>query len=149
MILVQGCLKIDWLHHCYITTTAIVRQDKIEWKNGLGRVRKTFRLKLIRNLKISLSGSVTRLAIYWTLGNFSKATTSLLKSTTFFGNFCKSVKILMFSSEMIFGQLLKTFGDILLVTLLMAKSFPIKNYFWKMHSTGSLIFLFSSFKDYI
>ena len=46
-------------------------------------------------------------AIYWTLGNFSKplATINLPKSLTFFGNFCKDVKILNFSNEIIFGQL--------------------------------------------
>ena len=34
-------------------------------------------------------------AIFWTLGNFSKpvATSSLPKSTTFLGNFCKDAKI--------------------------------------------------------
>ena len=64
---------------------------------------------------------MTRLAIYWNLGNFSKpvATISLTKSTTFLGNFCKGVRIFYFSSEIIFGQLLYTFGDFLLVTLLL------------------------------
>ena len=57
--------------------------------------------------------------IYWTLGNFSKsvATISLPKSPTFLGNFCKGVKILIFCGRRIFGQLLQTFGDFLLVTL--------------------------------
>ena len=57
--------------------------------------------------------------IYWTLGNFSKplATINLPKSLTFLGNFCKRVKIYHFTSEIIFGQLLKTFGNFLLVTL--------------------------------
>ena len=42
--------------------------------------------------------------IYWTMGNFSKllATTYLPKSLTFSGNFCKGVKILNFTSEIIF-----------------------------------------------
>ena len=44
-------------------------------------------------------------AIYWALGNFSKATI-LPKSPTFLGNYCKRVKIFNFSSEIIFGQLL-------------------------------------------
>ena len=39
------------------------------------------------------------------------------KSPTFLGNICKRVKIHHFSSEIIFGQLLKTFGDFFLVTL--------------------------------
>ena len=58
-------------------------------------------------------------AIYWTLGNFSKpvATISLPKSPTFLGNSCKGFKILNFSSDIIFGQLLQTFGNFLLVTL--------------------------------
>ena len=48
-----------------------------------------------------------------TLGNFLKplATIDLPKSPTFLGNFCKVVKIIHFSSETIFGQLLQTFGD--------------------------------------
>ena len=52
-------------------------------------------------------------ANYWTLGNFLKpvATINLPKSPTFLGNFCKGVKIIHFSSELIFGQLLWTFGD--------------------------------------
>ena len=33
------------------------------------------------------------------------------------GNFCKIVKIFHFSREILFGQLLQTFGDFLLVTL--------------------------------
>ena len=61
----------------------------------------------------------TNWAIYWTWGNFSKplATILLPKSPTFLGNFCKGVKILNFSREIVFGQLLKTFGNFLLVTL--------------------------------
>ena len=40
-------------------------------------------------------------AIYWTLSNFSMllATSSLPKSPTFLGNFCKGVKIFHFSSD--------------------------------------------------
>ena len=59
------------------------------------------------------------LAIYWTLGNFSKplATINLPKSSTVFDNFCVGAKIFNFSSEIVFGQLLWTFGDFSLVTL--------------------------------
>ena len=48
------------------------------------------------------------LAIIWTLGKFIKplATMKLPKSPRFLGNFCKGVKIVHFSSEIIFGQLL-------------------------------------------
>ena len=53
--------------------------------------------------------------IFCTLCNFLKplATINLLKSFTFFGNFCKVVKIFHFSSEISFGQLLQTFGKFL------------------------------------
>ena len=58
-------------------------------------------------------------AIFCTLGNFFKplATIILPKSLTFLGNFCKGIKIYHFSSEIIVGQLLQTFGDFYLVTL--------------------------------
>ena len=54
------------------------------------------------------------------MGKFLKllATLNLAKSTTFFGNFCKGVKINHFSCGIIFGQHLWTFGDFFLVTLL-------------------------------
>ena len=57
---------------------------------------------------------------FCTLGNFLKplALINLPKSLTFLGNFCKGVKIYHFCSEIIFGQLLQTFGDFHLVTLL-------------------------------
>ena len=60
------------------------------------------------------------LAIYWTLGNFLKplAIINLPKSPTVLGNFCVGAKIFNFSSEILFGQLLWTFGDFSLVTLL-------------------------------
>ena len=52
-------------------------------------------------------------AIYWTLGEFlnTLATINLSKSPTFLGNFCKHVEIFHFTREIIFGQLLQTFGD--------------------------------------
>ena len=48
------------------------------------------------------------LAIFCTLGSFLKpfATINLPKSPTFLGNFCKGAKIIHFSNEIIFGQLL-------------------------------------------
>ena len=51
--------------------------------------------------------SVTRLGYFCTLGNNSKpvATIILPKLPTLLGNFCKGVKIIHFSSEIIFGQL--------------------------------------------
>ena len=69
--------------------------------------------------------SVTRLGDFCTLGNFSKplATIHLPKSLTFLGNFCKGIKIYHFSSEIIFGQLLQTFGNFYLVTLGMTNGY--------------------------
>ena len=51
--------------------------------------------------------------IYWTLGTVLKplATINLPKFPTFLGNLCHGVKIYHFSNEMIFGQLLQTFGN--------------------------------------
>ena len=53
---------------------------------------------------------MTSLAIYLTLGNFSKpmATVSLPKSTTFLGNFCKVSKSLIY----LLKSFLATFIDI-------------------------------------
>ena len=54
------------------------------------------------------------------------ATTNLPQSHQFLGNFCKVVKIIKFSSETIFGQLIWTFGDFYLVTLItMANQFEV------------------------
>ena len=65
------------------------------------------------------STNVTRLGNLWTFGNFLKplAEINLPKSPKFLGYFCKGVKIYYFSSEIVFGQLLQTFGDFFLVTL--------------------------------
>ena len=45
-------------------------------------------------------------AIYWTLGNFLRplAAINLPKSSTFLGNFCKGVKIIHFTCEIILGN---------------------------------------------
>ena len=53
------------------------------------------------------------LGIFCTLGYFLKpwATINLPKSHIFLGNSYKGVKIFNFSSKIIFGQLLKAFGD--------------------------------------
>ena len=63
-------------------------------------------------------------AIFCTLGYFLKplASINLPKSPTFLGIFCKGVYHLSFSSEIIFGQLLQTFDDFYLVTLLTTHS---------------------------
>ena len=62
--------------------------------------------------------SVTRLGDFFDFGQLLKPLAiNLPKSPTFLGNFCKGVKICHFSSEIIFGQLLSTFGDFFPVTL--------------------------------
>ena len=64
--------------------------------------------------------SVTRFGVLLNFGQLFKAfaTINFTKSPTFLGNFCKGVKIYHFSSENIFGTLLKTFGNFFLITLL-------------------------------
>ena len=64
--------------------------------------------------------SVTRLCYFCTLGNHSKAVAIIIlpKSPTLLANFRKGAKIIHFSSEIILGQLLRTFGDFYLVTLM-------------------------------
>ena len=58
-------------------------------------------------------------AIYCTLGQIFKAggKNYFAQIAHIFDNFCKVVKIFNLSSAIIFGQLLQTFGDFLLVTL--------------------------------
>ena len=64
---------------------------------------------------------MTRLGYLLDFGQLFKPLETIIlpKSPTFLGNFCKGVKILHFnfSSEIIFGELIQTFGDFLLVIL--------------------------------
>ena len=62
---------------------------------------------------MALTISVTRLSDLLDFGQLFKAfgNKNLLKSPTFLGNFCKGVKIYHFSSEIIFRELLLTFGN--------------------------------------
>ena len=63
--------------------------------------------------------SVTRLGDFLHFGQPFQAggNNYLPKSPTLLGNFCKGVKLIHISSEIIFGQLLQTFGNFYLVTL--------------------------------
>ena len=76
-----------------------------------------------RNITLNTNGLLETVrpdsAIYWTLEKFLKPleTINLNKSHTFLGNFCKDIKIYHFSSEIILGQLLLTFGNFFLVSL--------------------------------
>ena len=76
--------------------------------------------RLLKRGAGSLAASVTRLGDLLDFGNFLKplAIIILPKSPTLLGNFCKLVKIYHFSSLIIFGPLLQTFGDFFLVTLI-------------------------------
>ena len=71
----------------------------------------------------SVEISVARLGDLLDYGQLFKAFGSYHwpKSSTFLGIFCKDVKIYHFSNEIIFGQLLYTFGDFFLVTLVEMK----------------------------
>ena len=64
--------------------------------------------------------SVTRFGDLLHFGHFFKASGNnyFAQIAHILGNFCKCVKILHFSSGIIFGQLLLTFGDFFLVTLM-------------------------------
>ena len=91
-------------------TCPLLFQSEVEswWSLQLVLYKKLF--EMIRNGK-SKRGRIAvwpELAIFCTLGNFLKpfATTNLPKSPTFLGNFSKGAKIINFSHEIIFGQLL-------------------------------------------
>ena len=71
------------------------------------------------HLHLDTTISVTRFGDFLDFGQLLKplATINLPKSPTVLGNFCVVAKIYHFSSEIIFGQLLWTFGNFSLVTL--------------------------------
>ena len=63
--------------------------------------------------------SVTRLGDLLHFGQIFKASGNnyFAQTAHILGKFCRGIKIFHFSSGIIFGQLLLTFGDFLLVTL--------------------------------
>jgi len=63
--------------------------------------------------------SVTRLGDLLDFGQLFKAfgNNKFAQISHILRHFCKVVKIYLFSSEIILGQLLQTFGDFILVTL--------------------------------
>ena len=69
---------------------------------------------------MNIERSVTRLGDLLDFWQVLKplATINLPKYSTFLGNFCKNVEIYHFTSEIILGPPLKTFGDFFLVTLI-------------------------------
>ena len=68
------------------------------------------------------------------------ATINLPKSPTVLGNFCVGVKIYHFSSEIIFGQLLWTFGDFSLVTLISRQSLGLRESQSRVYQCYNLFF---------
>ena len=103
----------------FLTTTVFWTWNTFQYVLRLFREIKSFANWLVRKMIFCPLPVWPELAIYWILGNFLKplATINWPKSSTFLGNFCKDVKIYHFCSEIIFGQLLKTFGNFFLVTL--------------------------------
>ena len=77
----------------------------------------------------TIYSSAIRLGNLLDFGHLLKplATINLPKSPTILGNFCKGVKISYFSCEIIFGQLLKTFGNFYMVTLMNSHSMLVPN----------------------
>ena len=69
-------------------------------------------------------GSVTRLGDFLHFGQPFKAGGKIIlpELPTLLDNFCRGVKIYHFSIEIILGQLLWTFGDFYLVTLVMGST---------------------------
>ena len=77
---------------------------------------------------LSIIFSVTRSGDLLDFGKLLKslATINLPKSPKFLGNFRKGVKIYHFSSEIMFRQLLQTFGNFFLVTLTLVLLFQFR-----------------------
>ena len=67
-----------------------------------------------------IASSVTRLGNFVHFGQLFKAfgNNLFVQISYILRHFCKGVKIYHFSSEIIFGQLLQTFGNFYLVTLI-------------------------------
>ena len=121
--------------HCGFLTSETVA---VPWIND-GAIREVFDFLIATQHKIFNTPSTETAvwpdwAIYWTLVNFLNclATIMLHKSHTFLVNFCKVVKINHFSTDIIFRQLLKTFGDFFLVTLTVSNFHTFR---WELLST--------------
>ena len=73
------------------------------------------------------TASVPDWAIYWTLGHFLKplANNYFAQISHIRRQFFKGVKIYHFTGEIILGQLLWTFGDFFLVTLLFSATITV------------------------
>ena len=111
--------RIIWYTELEPMTSNREARSGYHWPSNIIKQYRTINLvRKIRKIKIAfvaklcwyfeVVNSVTRLGNFCTLGNFLKplATINWPKSASFFGNFCKVVKINHFSSEIIFGQLL-------------------------------------------
>ena len=111
--LVETCHKIS-NHNALFQTIVNISLWLVETCHTTSNHEALFQSKVVIGI------SVTRLGNFCILGNHSKpvATIILPKLPTLLGNFCKGVKIIHYSCEIIFGQLLCTFGNFYLVTLL-------------------------------
>ena len=81
-----------------------------------GQSGEDFSAKVICKM-FCFTDSVIRFGDLLDFGQLFKARINLPKSPTVLGNFCVGDKILNFSREIIFGQLLWTFGNFSLVTV--------------------------------
>ena len=93
-------------------------------------MQQLFSQKSLNSRKLNSHSVSPDWAIFCTLGNNSKpgARIILPKLPTLLGNFCKGAKMIYFSAEIIIGQLLQTFGDFYLVTLLTFERQPSLSY---------------------
>ena len=96
-------------HNCQNRFCQRYQISILKWK-------KLLKFETFGEIFLDFASSVTRLGNLLDFGQ-RLATTNLPKYLTFLDNFCKGVKIYLFSSEIQFGPLLKTFGDFYLVTL--------------------------------
>ena len=106
----QSYLNQASLHHSRRYLRRLFRRlirSKAEVNDGT-RYTQSGCMQLSSKRTFKIGAVWTDFAIYWTLGNFLKplATIKLPQSPPFLGNFCKGVKIIHFSSKIIFGQLL-------------------------------------------
>ena len=136
---VDGCRVVNvWCHESCGYVSAVINSTSNKKFRGIQMTHNNFqRFKLVitevqlqvivfknsypffRGL-MQLEHSVTRLSDLLDFGPLLKplVTINLPKSSSFLGNFRKGVTTYHCSSEIIFGQLLQTFGDFFLVTLL-------------------------------
>ena len=100
---------------CCKNCNACLKRPKINEKRPF--FKKNIKSKPL--ISLNTTTSVTRLGNLLDFGQIFQAfgNNHFPKSPTFLGKFCRGAKIFNFSSEIIFGELLQTFGNFYLVTL--------------------------------